>query len=174
MGNVSKRFFILLFELILMLIVLINYLGWSGAYINIATGSGVDWSNSYFGFNSLWGFFYYIDYFMNLYDFLSVKAFIEHLNELQNTILFRLPLLYNVIMGAEFNVWDVLVSIGTILFQPLILIGWMILILIHVVWYALCVIGGLLAAFSGYYNVPMSPLPNMWEYTSQAMMSYVA
>lgn len=157
-----------------MFIVLVNYLGWSGGYINIATGSGVDWNNSYFGFQSIWGFLKYLDMYMNSAEFLDVPHFISHLNELQNTILMRLPLIYNAIMGAEFNVWDVLYSIGSIIFQPIVLLIWVIVILVHLVWYALCIISSFLAAFSGYYNVPMSPLPDMWEYTSQAMMSYVA
>ena len=168
MGNVSKRFFIVFFESLLMFIVLVNYLGWSGGYIDVVGGTSVDWSSSYFGFQSIQGMISFFDKAVNLTDFFSIKKFYDHLLTFQNIVTAGIPKIMSLASQGDIqsiNPIDWLSAIFILLFQPFLFIGYTFIIFAHFVWYAICLIATILQAFGGYYNIPMDNMPNPAEYS---------
>lgn len=164
MGNVSHRFIIIIFDTFLWMFVLINYLGWSGGYINIVSFTEVNWTNSYFGLNSFWALLRGIDDSLNAWEFLSPKMFVQHLEDLLNTITFGLPKVLGLTISSGWDVINALDSVFNLLFQPIMMVIRSFVVIAHIVWYALCILFGLFNAFGGMYNIPMAEMPSKDEY----------
>lgn len=153
-----------------MFFILVNYLGWSGGYINIVSFSDVNWENSYFGLNSFWALLNNINTRFNSVPFLSYKMFLEHVEDFSNTVVFGLPKIINLSYEKTWNILEIVTLIVTILFQPILVVLQGSLLIVHVLWFALCILGGIFGAFSGYYNLPMSDMPDMDEFRSGAIV----
>lgn len=165
MGNVSKHFFICLFSSFLLTIVLINYVGWSGAYINLTTGSDINWTNSYFGFQSISAMGIALDRLFTESPF-NIKDFIKLLNEIGQTITFNIPNLITKIINSDVGLLDIVKVVVDIFAQPILLTVRLLISLCYVIQFALNLIIVLLMAFSGSFNIPMDnvvPMPIISE-----------
>ena len=168
MGNVSYRFFLCFFDFLLLDIIFVNFLIWSGAYVDIVGGSTTDLSNSYFGFQSVQNMITAYGRIINGMDALKVSDFKHYLTELINCVLFGIPRviseLTNLGRGFTGDVSAVLSAIGIMLglvfVQPVMVICWLFMCIICVLWYALSILTVIFMAFGGVFNVPFtSPLP---------------
>lgn len=163
MGKVGFRFLVVFFSWFGALIVLINFVGWSGAYVNLAAGSEVNWTNSYFGFESIFNMLMTLDSSINAIEYLSIKNFPKHLADLLDTLAFGLPGMFDKIGTNNYDVVGIAKFIFNILgTQPLYLLADVCICTAHVIYYALNFIGVLVMAFGGRFNLPFdNPLtPN--------------
>lgn len=156
MGNTSRAFLISFFNMFLWLIVFINYLGWSGGYINVlASGNTTDWTNSYFGFQSVNMMVQALDKTMNSFEFFAIKNFAKHGQDVLDAITFGIvKFVTETGTSGGTDILKVLTLIVQILFQPAYFLGTLVIFLGHILWYALQFVAVLLMAFSGAFNVP--------------------
>lgn len=173
MLNPAYRFLICFFNFFLAGIILVNYVGWSGAYVNVINGATTYWNGSYFGWSSVYGFLAYLDELFNASDFLSIKMFSVHLQEFTNTALFNIPQALAESQGASVNSLSGLFVFLDVLFQPIIVIYRLLILVLHVVWYIWVLVNGVFQLFWGAFNMPMENMPNSSEYMP-SMLSYVA
>lgn len=162
MGKVGYRFLVIFFTWFGALIVFINFVGWSGAYVNVVSHNNVNWSNSYFGFESVSLMIRTLNISIDKISFLSVKNFSTHLNSLLDSLAFGIPsMLANIDEGGA-DILDILKIIGYVIGgQPLVLLANSCIVLAHILWYALNFVSILLLAFGGRFNVrfdsPITP-----------------
>lgn len=156
MGNTAYRFLISFFTAFLWLMVFINYLGWSGAYINVLTsGQTNDWTNSYFGFESVSIMIRTLNESMNSFEFFSVSRFAEHGQDVLDAITGGLvKFITETANNGGTDILKILTFIVQILFQPAYFLATLVIFLGHILWYALQFVGIILLAFSGAFNVP--------------------
>lgn len=162
MGKVSFHFFTSLFSLFLSVVVLINYVGWSGAYISLLGTSRVGWTDSYFGFQSLRTMIGVLDY-QYTHGAFTLSGFITQLQNFGQTILFNVPALITKLANTgSINFLDVGKVIFDLFYQPIILLLRGIIILAYLLSFVLEFVSILVMAMSGAFNVPLTnpvPLP---------------
>lgn len=143
------------FDAFLMLIVFINYVGWSGAYINLATGVNPSWDNSYFGFTSIQIMIRVLNEQINSVDALKPSMLINYGQEVLNDITFNIPYFLNKVATGNLDILGIVKLIVSLLVQPLMLTLHILLMLGCILWYALNFASIIFFAFGGMFNVPM-------------------
>lgn len=157
MGNVSYRFFVCLFDALLIYIVLVNFVGWSGGYVDILAGTTTaDWTNSYFGFSSLQFMMEDLNNSFKNSGSLSMSELTSAMSDLINTITFGVPKIIGWIQGGKINALDIFNLVLNLFAQPILLVVHSFRILGVLLWYFFLLLGALLKAFSGSYNVPLN------------------
>ena len=169
MGNVSYRFLLCFFDFFLMEIIFINYLIWSGAFVDIVGGTTQDLSNSYFGFQSVKSMIDSFGLIINAQPYFSIARFRYYLNQLVNHVMLGIPQL--AIELGEYinglgNFADLLKAIavvfGMVFVRPVLVVLYLFMCLGCVLYYAFCLISVFFMAMAGLYNVPFHvPLPPM-------------
>lgn len=174
MGNAGYRFLLCIFDLFLTTIVFINYLIWSGAYADIATGTGGDLSNTYFGFQSLFLMVSSYDQVVNKFPLFSFQNFSLYLEGFTRYCLGGIPkFIKSLVQLSEdgFQFYDIvqgftyfLTAFLLLYISPFIAIGYLLLIIACILYYAYCIIAVLMLAFAGTFNMPFdTPLPSVPE-----------
>lgn len=160
MGKVSYHFLTCLFNAFLIYILLINFTGWSGAYMDIVgQTTTADWSNSYFGFQSLQKMLSTANTFFSMKQF-SISSLLDDLNKLTYVITFGLPKLLSGIATGNLEIKDILQLVVNLLVQPLALIYYVFKVLAYIVTYLIFILTLLLQAFAGQYNIPFDNIPD--------------
>lgn len=163
MGKVGYRFLVVFFTWFGSLIVFINFVGWSGAYINVASGGNVNWTNSYFGFESVQTMIRALNITMNQIPYLSVKNFTSHLNDFLDSCAFGIPKLMQSIADGKKATLDAVLKVLLMFFggQPILLIFRLVVVLAHFVYYALNFVAIVVMALGGNFNIhfenPLTP-----------------
>lgn len=163
MGNASYRFLIAFFDAFLWLIVFINFLGWSGGYINIGQGQSVNWTNSYFGFTSIRTMITALNSAMNTAygGIFKLSNFKRDFEQLGNVITFGAPKLIDAIISNKINLVEIGKLILTILGQPLLFLGYSVKVIAYIIHYVISFISVLFMALGGRFNMPFTqPLPS--------------
>lgn len=165
MGNVSYRFLTCLFNAFLVWVLLINYLGWSGGAINLTSVGQVYWTNSYFGFESLFGAIGHYNYLVNLVPFFSMTEFPKHLDWLLDTITFGIPSLHDALFNGNWgDGLTALYHFATIMFQPIMLGVNLTIVIGHLVNILFSFVQVFLMCITGSFNIPFENMPNPSEF----------
>lgn len=166
MGNVSYRFFTCLFNLFLAWIVLINFLGWSGGAVNLTGVSGNgDWTNSYFGFQSLFGAVKHYNYCINLIPFFALKNLPQHLDWMIDDLTFGIPDVANALAnGKTGDGLAFLVMFAEFCLQPLTLTVHSTIVLAHLIVIVFSLVQTLMMCITGAFNIPFETMPNPSDY----------
>lgn len=167
MGNVSYRFLLCFFDFFLMEIIFINYLIWSGAFVDIVGGTNFDMSNTYFGFQSVQSMINAFGQVINGQPLFTVAKFQHYLNELVNQVLLGIPQLaidLGKYINGIGNFTDVLRAIavvfGMVFVRPVMVVLYLFMCLGCVFYYAYSLIAVLMLAMAGQFNTPFEiPLP---------------
>lgn len=160
MGKVSYHFLTCLFNAFLIYILLINFTGWSGAYMDIVGQTKTaDWTNSYFGFQSLQKMLSTANTFFSMEQF-SISSLIDDLNKLTYIITFGLPTLLSKIATDNLSILDILQLVVNLLVQPLALIYYLFKVLAYIVVYLIFILTLLMQTFAGMYNIPFDNIPD--------------
>lgn len=156
MGKVGYRFLVVFFTWFGALIVFINFVGWSGAYINIASGGSVNWTNSYFGFTSVQTMIKALNTSMNAIPKLSVAKFTDHLNDFLDSCAFGIPALMQSIAGGKKATLDAVLKVLLMVFggQPILMIFRLVVVFAHFVYYAVNFVAIVVMALGGNFNIP--------------------
>lgn len=155
------------FGLFFILIIYINYVGWSGGYINYGIGwdNTTDyWTNGYFGFESFLSMINDFKYSLETGEVFNWSTFIDVNSRLLawNT---RIPLMLEYIESHDWNdvgknILQILTLIGTffgsLLIVPCYSIGAILYDVVALVWYLMTFMFSVFNAFLGRYNIPMN------------------
>lgn len=161
-------FYISLFNVFIVYIVFANFLGWSGGSINVTGYDGVDWSNSYIGFESLR--IMVADYQHTIGAF-SISEFIVALEQLTSTLTFGIPR-FIASLNSGFNLLELGKLLVTMFFQPLLFLGYSLYCILFVlVW-----VGSIVVTFfklcGGAYNITFDDTSDIWEQWSYLSSEY--
>lgn len=182
-----QGFMISLFNVFLVYIVLANFVGWSGAYVDLVGSSGYEFNDSYFGFESLTmladDFSYRINYIQvggrNLFN---MNSFAYYLEKLVNVSFFGIPNVISKLENKSFlTALEGLTWFFTILFQPVIWSAYVILCVACILWWVLIGVLVMLSAFGGKYNIQFTNTDDVWnqwsyldsEWNWDSIISYV-
>lgn len=163
MGKVSYHFFTALFNAVLVYVVLVNFTGWSGAYRDIAGfNSAYDWTNSYFGFQSIQMMLSDLNNsFGSQAGSFSFDNFLDTLKKMLGTITFNLPTVAGWILGgAKVSGADIFLFVRNLFIQPILVVIYAFELLGFGLWYIGVVLGVVLKAFAGGFNIPFDNIPD--------------
>lgn len=163
MGNVSYHFFTALFNAVLIYILAINFLGWSGGYMDILGQTTTsNWNGYYFGFQSLQAMLNDLNVIFGdeTNGSFTLGVLRNNINSLIDTTFFGLPKVIGWIKGGNWNAMDIFTLVRHLFVQPIEVFIYTFLVVGHIVWYVFNVIGVVLKAFSGTYNIPFTDIPD--------------
>lgn len=191
MKSLSFRFITSIFAGILWIIVLVNFLGWTGIDFGGALGFNTDWllwDNHYFGFSSILDSLQMLDGYNGIsiagYEIASPTAIFETIRKIGSALLLNIPEIINR-FGIFVNstrdgsdVFRVLYNLYMLIYNgvyatfPIVLvIGYSIVLAIQVVTYVAGFIGYFGACLSGMFNKSMPNLSDLYEQWSSYIIS---
>lgn len=152
-------FLVSLFNVFIVYVVFANFLGWSGGAINVTGYDGVDWTNSYVGFESLR---IAVNDFQHSLGSFNLKGFIDAIQSLTNAITAGIPK-YLASLQKGFNILELGMLLLTLLLQPALVIGYTLYCLIYVLAWVFAFLITFFKFCGGAYNITFEDTSDIWS-----------
>lgn len=161
-------FILSFFNVFIVYIVFANFLGWSGGAINVTGYDGVDWSNTYVGFES---FRIAIDDFVHTLGPFNLKEFINAIQELTNVITFGIPR-FIASLNNGFNLLELGRLLVNMFLQPIMILAYSLYALIFVLAWIVSFLVTFFKFCGGAYNISFADTSDIWEQWSYLSSEY--
>ena len=162
MGKVSYHFFLGVFGLCFDVLLLFNFLGWSGGFLNLGTftsASSSNWTEGYFGFQSIQLMLHDFNGYTKSVGVFNISSLLSAFTELGNVLTFGIPRIistWKTFIDGSWS-WNEIINIVYHLFiivaQPLLVLAYVLVIAYFLIMYAVGILTIFLSALAGNYNI---------------------